>query len=131
MTAAHFEDHPTDPDKVILRKPTMMWEGSLHIVCECDKCKAQSEQEPVALEAVYETIIHWDESGGKRSRRELARRIVSLYTTTPQRTWVGLTDEERSGKRVLGNGLLFNTAEAQVWELAVDFAEQKLKERNT
>ena len=21
MTAAHFEDHPTDPDKVILRKP--------------------------------------------------------------------------------------------------------------
>ena len=47
MTAAYFEDHPTDPDKVILRKPTMMWEGSLHIVCECDKCKAQSEQKPM------------------------------------------------------------------------------------
>jgi hypothetical protein len=47
------------------------------------------------------------------------------------RPWKGLTEEERSGKRVLGNGLLFNTAEAQVWELAVDFAEQKLKERNT
>ena len=46
------------------------------------------------------------------------------------REWEGLTDEERSGKRVLGNGLLFNTAEAQVWELAVDYAEQKLKERN-
>jgi len=40
-------------------------------------------QEPVALEAVYETIIHWDEGGGKRSRRELARRIVDLYTTPP------------------------------------------------
>ena len=39
--------------------------------------------EPVALEAVYETIIHWDEGGGKRSRRELARRIVALYTTPP------------------------------------------------
>jgi len=38
------------------------------------------KQEPVALEAVYETIIHWDEGGGKRSRRELARRIVDLYT---------------------------------------------------
>jgi len=36
--------------------------------------------EPVALETVYETIIHWDEGGGKRSRRELARRIVALYT---------------------------------------------------
>ena len=47
---------------------------------------AQPEHEPVALEAVYETIIHWDEGGGKRSRRELARRIVSLYTIPPQRT---------------------------------------------
>jgi hypothetical protein len=40
-------------------------------------------QEPVEMEAVYETIIHWDEGGGKRSRRELARRIVDLYTTPP------------------------------------------------
>ena len=39
------------------------------------------KQEPVVLEAVYETIIDWDEGGGKRSRRELARRIVDLYTT--------------------------------------------------
>ena len=43
------------------------------------------EQEFVALEAVYETIIQWDEGGGKRSRRELARRIVLLYTHPPQR----------------------------------------------
>ena len=41
------------------------------------------KQEPVALETVYETIIQWDEGGGKRSRRELARRIVDLYTTPP------------------------------------------------
>lgn len=39
-----------------------------------------AQQEPVALEKVYETIIQWDEGGGKRSRRELARRIVALYT---------------------------------------------------
>ena len=45
---------------------------------------AQPEQEPVALETVYETIIQWDEGGGKRSRRELARRIVTLYTNPPQ-----------------------------------------------
>jgi hypothetical protein len=48
----------------------------------------------------------------------------------PQRTWVGLTDEEKDGKRVLENGLLFNTAEVQVWELAVQWAEAKLKEKN-
>jgi hypothetical protein len=27
MTAAHFEDHPTDPDKVILRKPPRIDQG--------------------------------------------------------------------------------------------------------
>ena len=47
------------------------------------------------------------------------------------RKWVGLTDEERDGKRVLENGLLFNTAEVQVWELAVQWAEAKLKEKNS
>lgn len=39
----------------------------------------------VAFETVYETIIHWDEGGGKRSRRELARRIVDLFTAPPHR----------------------------------------------
>lgn len=54
------------------------------------------KQELVALQTVYETIIHWDEGGGKRSRKELARRIVDLYITPPaaQRQWIGLTDEE-------------------------------------
>jgi len=45
-------------------------------------------QGPVALEAVYETIIQWDEGGGKRSRRELARRIVALYTTPSAQEFV-------------------------------------------
>ena len=40
---------------------------------------ASPQAAPVAEETVYETIIHWDEGGGKRSRRELARRIVALY----------------------------------------------------
>jgi len=35
-------------------------------------------KEAMKLETVYETIIQWDEGGGKRSRRELARRIVAL-----------------------------------------------------
>lgn len=41
--------------------------------------QALQEQEPVADGRVYETIIQWDEGGGKRSRRELARRIEALY----------------------------------------------------
>jgi hypothetical protein len=53
---------------------------------------AQPQQELVALETVYKTIIHWEECGGKRSRRELARRIVDLYTSLLARK--PLTDEE-------------------------------------
>ena len=45
-----------------------------------EQAEKQEQGEPVALEAVYETIIDWDEGGGKRSRRDLARRIVDLYT---------------------------------------------------
>jgi hypothetical protein len=48
-----------------------------------------------------------------------------------EREWDGLTDKEKDGKRVMENGLLFNTAEVQVWELAVQWAEDKLRERNS
>lgn len=54
-----------------------------------DKSK---EAMKLALEAVYETIIQWDEGGGKRSRRELARRIVALAEQPAQRK--PLTDEK-------------------------------------
>ena len=45
--------------------------------------QSNEQVEPVTLETVYETIIQWDECGGKRSRRELARRILSLFTHPP------------------------------------------------
>jgi hypothetical protein len=92
-------------------------------VCASPKHAEQAEkQEPVALETVYETIIHWDEGGGKRSRRELAKRIVDLYTTPqPQREWVGLTEDE-IGELYIGG-----------WANNSDFAraiEDKLRSKN-
>jgi len=81
------------------------------------------EQESVALETVYETIIHWDENGGKRSRRELARRIVDLYSTPPQHIWVSLTDEEIIKR---ANNEVF----AEAFARGVAWAEAKLKDKN-
>ena len=63
--------------------------------------------------------------------KDTSQIFYAKHYPVPQRTWVGLTGEERDGKRVLENGLLFNTAEVQAWEMAVEWAEQKLKERNT
>ncbi len=90
---------------------------------------AQAEkQEPVALETVYQTIIHWDEGGGKRSRRELARRIVALYTTPqPQREWVGLTDEEikHAPHHMVDGAYHYSFKQGAEW------AEVKLRSKNT
>ncbi len=63
--------------------------------------------------------------------KDTSQIFYAKHHPAPQRPWVGLTDEEKDGKRVLENGLLFNTAEVQVWELAVQWAEAKLKEKNT
>jgi hypothetical protein len=85
---------------------------------------AQPVQEPVGY--VY------SEAGVKHGaiQRDLPNG-TPFYTNPPQRPWVDLTDEEKDGKRVLENGLLFNAAEVQAWELGVDYAEAKLKEKNT
>jgi hypothetical protein len=60
----------------------------------CAAANSPKRHAPVTMETVYETIIHWDEGGGKRSRRELARRIVDLYTHPPRREWRSLSKEE-------------------------------------
>jgi hypothetical protein len=59
-----------------------------------DLRQALAQPEQTTIESVYETIVRWDEGGGKRSRRELARRVVALRTAPPSKPWVSLTDEE-------------------------------------
>jgi len=76
-------DGACDPDNVIHGLRQAIRE---HAMYEVQRFGQEIEQEPVALETVYETIIQWDEGGGKRSRRDLARRIIDLYTHPPQRT---------------------------------------------
>ena len=95
-----------------------------HAMREVQRLGQEIEQEPVALEAVYETIIKWDEGGGKRSRRELARRIVALYTTPPQRTWVDLTESDR---RLIN--FQWQDGSGTATEI-IDLVEAKLKDKN-
>ena len=112
MTAAYFEDHPTNPDKVILRKPKHDF----------------GEQEPVAwISAAELTVMRGNALGGAKDWRVNVGLVkqdgdVGLYTTPPQRTWVRLTKDEVE--------TLSYQAEGNTWK-AVELAEAKLKEKNT
>ena len=88
----------------------------------------QSEQEPVAWISAAELIIMRGNAlgGAKDWRVNLGLKPedgdVGLYTTPPQRTWVGLTDEE------VGN--LSDFAYANDEEF-VRNVEKHLKEKNS
>jgi hypothetical protein len=102
-------------------------ESHLQAVSDFGQLQAQPEQEPVDVETVYETIIKWDEGGGKRSRRELTRRIVELYTSPPKREWVGLT-RVQADDMLMDHG--FDADDESIVEM-LGWFEAKLKEKNT
>ena len=86
---------------------------------------AQPEQEPVAWVSTTELLVmRGNALGGAKDWRINLGLVkqdgdVGLYTTPPQRTWVGLTNQERS----------------ECWEtipeLAMKKVEAKLKEKNS
>ena len=89
-----------------------------HAMYEVQRLGQEIEQEPVA-EARFDGTLHWLEPYGIG----LHRFQGPLYTHPPQRTWVGLTDEE-----------IDKTHETQVWDARRSYAraiEAKLKEKNT
>jgi hypothetical protein len=62
----------------------------------------------------------------KEYRIDLERRLTDCINThPPQRTWVGLTDEE------IAQGCKESWVTEQAWQSAVWWAEAKLKEKNT
>ena len=83
---------------------------------------AQSEQEPVAYINIEERKLEWAYkymSWGTPTVINLPK--IPLYTTPPQRTWIGLTDEEIVG---CATGLIVG---------GMEFAkaiETKLKDKN-
>jgi hypothetical protein len=64
MTAAYFEDHPTDPDKVIMRKPRL-------------------DQGPDYERGFIDGMMYQTQSS-----------VYKAVDAMSKRKWVGLTDEE-------------------------------------
>ena len=89
---------------------TMKVEGPLHVVCQCDKCKAQPEQEPVEVCCGdYHKCSKPCTPRGRYYGEKLA----------PKRPWVGLTDEDIAYAYTLEK------------KFAMQYVDAKLKELNT
>jgi hypothetical protein len=78
------------------------------------KAALEAKDEPVAWVNKERNTITWD---------KLYPDMDALYTTPPQRTWVGLTDKERRE--------VWDSCERQTPTTYVKAIEAKLKEKNT
>ena len=85
----------------------------------CPACDARKlpEQEPLAwISTGPASMIHWT-----ADKPAYGDDWVPLYTTPPQRTWVGLTDEEVNDLYNLGMGI----------NATIEATEARLKDLNT
>jgi hypothetical protein len=86
-------------------------QGQVCHICDPITPPQRTEQEPMSW---HESILNQ-----KKFLAEMEALLVK--TSTPQRTWVGLTDEERSQLVTLHHG----------WNEYAQAIEAKLKEKNT
>ena len=87
---------------------------------------AQPEQEPVA----WSTDIEFDDDTEiilpeEKGRLGTAGMTIPLYTSPPQREWVGLTEWEREAIAVECGAMSAD------WLVFVEAVEKALKEKNT
>ena len=92
---------------------------------------AQQEQEPVAWRVKVETKLRNGlvDVGYQVRSEKLSKHDEPLYTHPPQRTWVGLTDEEIAD---CAEKMEATDPTDSFWrEFFKDIVEAKLKEKNT
>ena len=116
MTAAYFEDHPTDPDKVILRKPRL-------------------DQGPDYERGFIDGMQYQMQTSVDKAVNAMTQPKLAYLSPTessenacyipPQRTWVGLTDDE------LFKIWMGAPAETEDRFAFVNAVISKLKEKNT
>ena len=95
----------------------MYWWGD---VVDSLKAALEAKDEPVAWMCADESLIN--KGYARFSHVCMGEWKIPVYITPPQRTWVGLTDDEKE--------TLSYKSEGNTWT-AVELAEAKLKERNT
>jgi hypothetical protein len=104
-----------------------LWDSSFDVYINCAIPTAEAIK--AALEAKDEPVAWLNPYGGVLQRLdtglEKSTYTIPLYTTPPQRTWVGLTDEE------IDEGCKQSWVTEQAFQSAVWWAEAKLKEKNT
>ena len=86
---------------------------------------AQPEQEPVAFINVEQRKLEWAKYISWDTPTVVNLPKIPLYTTPAQRTWVGLTDEDKAS---------FWTADQMTqkeWDELFAAIEAKLKDKNT
>ena len=102
------------------------WEIADEAITAIKAVLAQPEQEPVAWAMLHDNGHYIDAIHPDEHARVEGKYIHPLYTTPPQRTWVGLTDDEILKFR----DIVPNTLGYDLIEFA-QAIEAKLKEKNT
>ena len=114
--------------------PTEVWEKNNEAITAI-KAALEAKDEPVAWrydQAKYRTNDlrgrQWAFNVFSQARPymdEMVQNVTPLYTTPLQRTWVGLTDEEKQE--------IYRQADEEDWhdQPLLETVEAKLKEKNT
>jgi len=92
---------------------------------EVQRLGQEIEQEPVAYLVLFEGAGKLLEFTKGNYLHGAKVEHIPLYTHPPQRTWVGLTDEE------IAEGIKQSWVTEQAFQSAAWWAEAKLKEKNT
>lgn len=87
--------------------------GTAEAIAVVKKALAQPEQEPVA----------WWNDTGTHIDLNVSSRGTPLYTAPPQRTWVGLTDDEQQQ--------VYEQWQNDGWGVFYNAIEARLKDKNS
>ena len=118
----------------------MKVEGPLHVVCQCNKCKTES-QEPVVklqeptVERAWFTIDELNAWADKKLSENphwvMPKEEPERDEPPPQRTWVGLTNDEITALKHNGERYISSQDFARAIEAKLKQKNGYAKEKNT